>query len=297
MRTHSDSGFRFWSKMKKITVKDFREMKGNGHTISMLTAYDASMARLLDDGGADALLVGDSLGMVVLGYDSTVPVTMEEMLHHVGAVSRGTKRALVIGDMPFGSYQISVEQAVANGTRFLKEADCDCVKLEGGEEVCDAVQGLVRAGVPVMGHIGLTPQTAGQLGGFKVQGKDMDDARKLLTDAKALETAGVFGIVLEAIPAPLAKIITEAVTVPTVGIGAGPHCDGQVLVPNDMLGLFEKFTPKFVKQYSNLAPTIKQAVQDFIHEIDKGAFPAAEHSFAAKEDFSDLLAELNSKRR
>jgi 3-methyl-2-oxobutanoate hydroxymethyltransferase len=215
----------------------------------------------------DALLVGDSLGMVVLGYDSTVPVTMEEMLHHAGAVGRSTERALVIGDMPFGSYQVSVEQAIANGTRFLKEASCDCVKLEGGEEVCDAVRGLVRAGVPVMGHIGLTPQTAGQLGGFKVQGKDSDAAHKLL-----------------------AEIITGTLVVPTVGIGAGAGCDGQVLVTNDMLGLFEKFTPKFVKQYCNLAPDIKQGVQTFIREIQNGSFPAEDHSFAAKEDFSDLLA-------
>jgi len=276
--------------MKKITVKDFREMKGGDHAISMLTAYDASMARLLDQAGVDALLVGDSLGMVVLGYDSTVPVTMEEMLHHAGAVGRSTERALVIGDMPFGSYQVSVEQAIANGTRFLKEASCDCVKLEGGEEVCDAVRGLVRAGVPVMGHIGLTPQTAGQLGGFKVQGKDSDAAHKLLADAKALESAGAFGIVLEAIPALLAEIITGTLVVPTVGIGAGAGCDGQVLVTNDMLGLFEKFTPKFVKQYCNLAPDIKQGVQTFIREIQNGSFPAEDHSFAAKEDFSDLLA-------
>lgn len=266
-------------------------MKGSGHTISMLTAYDASIARLLDTAGADALLVGDSLGMVVLGYDSTVPVTMDAMLHHAGAVSRGTERALVIGDMPFGSYQVSVEQAVANGIRFLKEAGCDCVKLEGGEEVCAAVQGLVRAGVPVMGHIGLTPQTAGQLGGFKVQGKDMEAARKLLAAARALEAAGVFGIVVEAVPAPLAEVLTEAVTVPTIGIGAGPGCDGQVLVTNDMLGLFEKFTPKFVKQYCNLAPAIKQAVQEFISELDNGTFPAAEHSFTAKADFRSLLKE------
>lgn len=277
--------------MKKITVKDFREMKGGDHVISMLTAYDASMAGLLDKAGVDALLVGDSLGMVVLGYGSTVPVTMEEMLHHAGAVSRGTKHALVIGDMPFGSYQVSVERTVANGTRFLKEAGCDCVKLEGGEEVCDAVRALVRAGIPVMGHIGLTPQTAGQLGGFKVQGKESDAAHKLLSDAKALESAGAFAIVLEAIPAPLAEIITGKVAVPTVGIGAGPGCDGQVLVTNDMLGLFEKFTPKFVKQYCNLASDIQQGVQSYLREIREGSFPAEEHSFATEENFSDLLPE------
>jgi 3-methyl-2-oxobutanoate hydroxymethyltransferase len=274
---------------KKITVKDFREMKGSDHVISMLTAYDASMARLLDQAGVDSLLVGDSLGMVVLGYDSTVPVTMEEMLHHARAVSRGTDHALIIGDMPFGSYQVSVEQAITNGTRFLKEAGCDCVKLEGGKEVCAAVKGLTQAGVPVMGHIGLTPQTAGQLGGFKVQGKNMEAARQLLADAQALEEAGAFAIVVEAVPAPLAKILRQKVAIPIIGIGAGPDCDGQVLVVHDMLGLFEKFTPKFVKQYRNLAPDIKQGVQDYLQDIQAGNFPAEEHSFAVKEDFSDLL--------
>ncbi len=276
--------------MSKITVKEFREMKGR-RKIAMLTAYDASTARLLDSAGADSLLVGDSLGMVVLGYDSTVPVTMEQMLHHAGAVSRGTARALVIGDMPFGSYQVSPEQAVANGMRFLKEAGCAAVKLEGGEEVCAAVRALVRAGVPVMGHIGLTPQTASQLGGFKVQGKDMAAARKLLADAKALAAAGVFGIVLEAVPASLAAIITRAVAVPTIGIGAGPHCDGQVIVTNDMLGLFDKFVPSFVKQYVNLAPEMKKAAQSYISEVAAGAFPGPEHSFASTEDFSALLNE------
>jgi 3-methyl-2-oxobutanoate hydroxymethyltransferase len=284
------AGQQLSTSMKKITVKDFREMK-SGRKIAMLTAYDASMARLLDSAGADSLMVGDSLGMVVLGYDSTVPVTMEQMLHHAGAVSRGTQRALVIADMPFGSYQISSEQAVANGIRFLKEAGCAAVKLEGGEEVCAAIRALVRAGVPVIGHIGLTPQTVGQLGGYKMQGKDLAAARKLLADAKALEAAGVFGIVLEAMPAALAAVITAAVAVPTIGIGAGPHCDGQVLVTNDLLGLFEKFIPKFVKQYANLAPIINEAAQSYINEVASGAFPGPEHSFASAEDFSSLLAE------
>ncbi|WP_417910383.1 3-methyl-2-oxobutanoate hydroxymethyltransferase [Candidatus Electronema sp. PJ] len=279
--------------MKTLTVKDFRDRKSTGQRLSVLTAYDASMARLLDNAGADALLVGDSLGMVVLGYDSTMPVTMEQMLHHAGAVRRGAQRALVIGDMPFGSYQISAEQAVRNGIRFLKEGGCAAVKLEGGAEVCDTVQALVRAGVPVMGHLGLTPQTAGQLGGFKVQGKDLAAARKLLADAKALEAVGVFSIVLEAVPAPLAAVITRAVSVPTIGIGAGPHCDGQVLVTNDMLGLFEKFIPSFVKQYVNLAPEIKKAVQQYISEVESGAFPAPEHSVASEEEFSRLLDELS----
>lgn len=279
--------------MKQHTVKEFREMKGR-RKIAMLTAYDASMAQLLDKAGADALLVGDSLGMVVLGYDSTLPVTMEQMLHHAAAVSRGTQRALVIGDMPFGSYQISPEQAVSNGLRFMKEAGCGAVKLEGGEEVCAAVNALVRAGVPVMGHIGLTPQTASQLGGFKVQGKDMAAARRLFAAAKALEAAGVFSIVLEALPAPLAAVITSALIIPTIGIGAGPHCDGQVLVTNDLLGLFEKFVPSFVKQYANLAPEMNKAVQGYISEVASGVFPGTEHSFASAEDFRSLLDELPS---
>jgi 3-methyl-2-oxobutanoate hydroxymethyltransferase len=274
--------------MKQITVKEFREQKGT-KKLSVLTAYDASMARLLEDAGVDALLVGDSLGMVVLGYDSTLPVTMEQMLHHAGAVRRGAQRALVISDMPFGSYQVSKEQAIANGLRFLKEAGCAAVKVEGGKEICETVQALVQAGVPVMGHIGLTPQTAGQMGGFKVQGKDMAAARKLLTDAKALEEAGIFSLVLEALPASLAAVITAHVAVPTIGIGAGPHCDGQVLVTNDLLGLFEKFVPSFVKQYINLAPEIKKAVAKYTCEVENGSFPGQEHSFASKEDFSSLL--------
>lgn len=275
--------------MKKITVKDFRALKGT-RKISMLTAYDASMARLVDGAGIDALLVGDSLGMVTLGYDSTLPVTMEEMLHHTAAVSRGAAQALVIADMPFGSYQISPEQAVSNGIRFLKEGGCAAVKIEGGEEVCDTVRALVKAGVPTLGHIGLTPQTAGQLGGYKVQGKDLAAARKLLDDARSLDAAGVFGIVLEAMPASLAAAISKAVAVPTIGIGAGPYCDGQVLVMHDLIGLFEKFIPSFVKQYVNLAPQIKAAVQSYISEVESGAFPGPEHSFASKEDFSTLLS-------
>jgi 3-methyl-2-oxobutanoate hydroxymethyltransferase len=274
---------------KKITVKDFRAMKGSGRKIAMLTAYDASLARLLERAGVEVLLVGDSLGMVVLGYESTVPVRMEEMLHHTGAVCRGTQRALVIADMPFGSYQVSSEQAVHNGLRFLKETGCAAVKVEGGEEVCARVQALVQAGVPVMGHIGLTPQTAGQLGGFKVQGKDLTAARQLLRAAKALDQAGVFGLVLEAVPAPLARVLTASVSVPTIGIGAGPDCDGQILVTNDLLGLFDQFTPRFVKRYLQLGTAISQAVQSYIHEVEAGVFPDAEHSFASDQDLSLLL--------
>ncbi|NOQ45579.1 MAG: 3-methyl-2-oxobutanoate hydroxymethyltransferase [Desulfobulbaceae bacterium] len=275
--------------MKKRTVKDIRETKGTSHKLSMLTAYDASMAGLLDQSGIDMLLVGDSLGMVILGYDSTVPVTMEQMLHHAGAVSRAVDKSLVVGDMPFGSYQVSIAETVSNGVRFLKLAGCDAVKLEGGEEVCDGVRALVRAGVPVMGHLGLTPQTAGQLGGFKVQGKSLDAAHKMVDDARALEQAGVFAVVLECVPGSLARIITQTVTVPTIGIGAGPDCDGQVLVTNDMLGLFDKFTPGFVKKYLNLAPAIQEAVQAFHDEIQNSVFPASEHTFGSNEDFSDLL--------
>lgn len=273
----------------KQTVKDILLMKGGKQKISMLTAYDAPMAALLDQAGIDVLLVGDSLGMVVLGLDSTVPVTMEQMLHHATAVSRGAVSALVVGDMPFGSYLVDLVETVKNGIRFLKEAGCDAVKLEGGMDVCADVRALVRAGVPVMGHLGLTPQTAGQLGGFKVQGKTMQAGRKLLADAKALEEAGAFALVLECVPGHLAEVVTRGTTIPTVGIGAGPHCDGQVLVTNDMLGLFEKFTPGFVKKYLNLAPQLKEAIHAFQDEINNGVFPAPEHTFGADEDFSRLL--------
>ncbi|HEB68656.1 MAG TPA: 3-methyl-2-oxobutanoate hydroxymethyltransferase [Desulfobulbus sp.] len=273
------------------TVKDIMEMKGGQRKISMLTAYDAPMAALLDQSGIDILLVGDSLGMVILGLDSTVPVTMEQMLHHAAAVRRGAQNALVIGDMPFGSYQVAPGETVKNGVRFLKEAGCDGVKLEGGESVCDEVRALVRAGVPVMGHLGLTPQTAGRLGGFKVQGKSLEAGRTMLADARALEDAGAFSLVLECVPGPLAEVVTRGISIPTFGIGAGPHCDGQVLVTNDMLGLFEKFTPGFVKKYLDLAPQMKEAITAFQDEISSGAFPAPEHSFASDEDFSSLLEE------
>lgn len=276
---------------KKNTVKDILLMKGAERKISMLTAYDAPMASLLDQSGVDILLVGDSLGMVVLGLDSTVPVTMEQMLHHSAAVSRGAQSALVVGDMPFGSYLVDPRETVKNGVRFLKEARCDAVKLEGGKDACEDVQALVRAGVPVMGHLGLTPQTVGQLGGFKVQGKSLETGREMLADARALESAGAFGLVLECVPGPLAEVITQGINIPTFGIGAGPHCDGQVLVTNDMLGLFEKFTPSFVKKYLNLAPQVKEAVTAFQDEINSGAFPALEHTFGSEEEFGLLLDE------
>jgi 3-methyl-2-oxobutanoate hydroxymethyltransferase len=266
-------------------------MKAEKKKISVLTAYDAAMARLLSDCGVDALLVGDSLGMVVLGYDSTVPVTMDEMIHHARAVRRGAPDTFVIGDMPYGSYQTGVRDAVLNGIRFIKDAGCDAVKLEGGLAVCPVVKGLVEAGVSVMGHIGLTPQSAGQLGGYKVQGRGLDDARRMLYEAKALEEAGVFSMVIECVPDSLVKIITESVSVPTIGIGAGIHCDGQVLVTHDLVGMFEKFTPKFVKKYANLSPLIKEAVISFHEEVKAEKYPEKEHSFTSKVDYGRLLDE------
>jgi 3-methyl-2-oxobutanoate hydroxymethyltransferase len=273
------------------TVKDFLAMKEAGTKISMLTAYDASMSRLLASCDVDMLLVGDSLGMVVLGYDSTVPVTMDQMVHHSAAVRRGAPDAFVVGDMPFGSYQTGVRDAVINGIRLVKEADCDAVKLEGGREVCDVVQALVTSGVSVMGHLGLTPQTASQLGGYKVQGKDLDGARKMLEDARALEQAGAFSLVLECVPSELADLISKELQIPTIGIGAGPECDGQVLVINDMLGMFEKFIPKFVKQYQNLAPVMRDGVNSYVAEMKSGTFPAAEQSFSCKTEYGKLLEE------
>ncbi len=274
---------------KKLTIQDIIMMKRNGEKISMLTAYDVSFAGLLDSSGIDVILVGDSLGMVLLGYESTIPVTMEEMLHHCRAVKKGVNRAILVGDMPFMSYQVSASEAITNAGRFLKEAGCDAVKLEGGTEVCDTVKAIVRAGIPVMGHIGLTPQTASQLGGYKVQGKDAESARRLLESARALEAAGVFSMVLECIPAQLSQVISEAVAIPTIGIGAGRFCDGQVLVTHDMVGMFEKFVPTFVKKYANLAPQIKEAVAAYHKEVKAGDFPDEEQSFSMELDVSSLL--------
>ncbi|MBW6520427.1 MAG: 3-methyl-2-oxobutanoate hydroxymethyltransferase [Desulfoarculaceae bacterium] len=275
---------------KRKTVAEIMAMKAAGAKITMLTAYDASMASLLAGCGVDALLVGDSLGMVVLGYDSTVPVTMDEMIHHAAAVRRGAPGAFIIGDMPFGSYQGSPRDAIVNGTRFLKEAGCDAVKLEGGLEVCTTVAAMVAAGISVMGHIGLTPQTASQLGGYKVQGRDLVSARKMAAAAKELQQAGVFGLVLECVPDQLARIISEDLFIPTIGIGAGVHCDGQVLVTHDLLGMFEKFVPSFVKTYTSLSPLIKENVTRYAEEVRKGSFPDAAHSFTSQVDLDELLA-------
>jgi 3-methyl-2-oxobutanoate hydroxymethyltransferase len=277
---------------KKMNIQDIMTMKEAGEKITVLTAYDAAMSKLLESCEVDILLVGDSLGNVILGYDSTVPVTMDDMLHHASAVRRGAPSSFVVADMPFGSYQNGSYDAVANATRFLKEAGCDAVKLEGGFEVFETIEDLIRAGIPVMGHIGLTPQTASQLGGYKVQGRDAESAKKLLDEAKAIEEAGVFSMVLECVPNQLAEVITESIAVPTIGIGAGPDCDGQVLVTHDLLGMFDKFVPSFVKSYTHLAPIMKETIESYNAEVRSGEFPDDEYSFSSKEDFWKLLKDL-----
>jgi 3-methyl-2-oxobutanoate hydroxymethyltransferase len=274
---------------KRKTVAGIKGMKKAGEKITMLTAYDAAMAAMLAEADVDVLLVGDSLGMVVLGYDSTVPVTMDEMIHHASAVRRGAPAAFVVGDMPFGSYQSGKRDAILNGGRFLKEAGCDAVKLEGGLEVCTTVTALVQAGIAVIGHIGLTPQTATQLGGYKVQGRDVESAHKLVEEARALEKAGAFALVLECLPDELGRILTEEISIPTIGIGAGVHCDGQVLVTHDLLGMFDTFIPSFVKSYCKLAPTIKDAVAEYNREVRSGTYPDKEHSFSSESNLRELL--------
>lgn len=277
----------------KVTILDLQEKKNRGEPITMLTAYDYPTALLVDRAGIDIILVGDSLAMVVLGHENTVAVTMEEMLHHCRAVSKGAKYALLVGDMPFMSYQCSAPQAIENAGRFLKEAGMDVVKLEGGRDVAPIVKAIVTAGIPVMGHIGLTPQTISKLGGFKVQGKSIEAARRLIDDALALEDAGCFSIILEAIPDRVAQLITERVKVPTIGIGAGIHCDGQVLVLHDMIGLFDRFTPKFVKRYVNIFPELIGALQQYKEDVEQRRFPEPQHGFTIKDDiYQGLLAEL-----
>jgi 3-methyl-2-oxobutanoate hydroxymethyltransferase len=274
---------------KKITIADLMTKKERGDKITMLTAYDYPTAQLVDKAGIETILVGDSLGMVVLGYTSTVPVTMEEMIHHTKAVTRGTTYAFVIGDMPFMSYQAGIEKAIENAGRFIKEGQCDAVKLEGGSEVAPVVKAIVTAGIPVCAHIGLTPQTATQLSGFKVQGKDAESARNLINAAKDLEEAGAFMIVMECIPEILAARITKELTIPTIGIGAGRECDGQVLVYHDTVGLFERFTPKFVKQYIKLGPMIVDALKEYKNEVEKGAFPGEEHIFQMSKEEAEKI--------
>jgi 3-methyl-2-oxobutanoate hydroxymethyltransferase len=268
---------------KKITPVDVQAMKREGKRIAMLTAYDYPMALLEDRAGIEIILVGDSLGMTVLGYENTVPVTMDEMIHHTKAVTRGAKYALIIGDMPFMSYNTSERDAILNAGRFMKEGGADAVKLEGGASVKETVRAIVRAGIPVMGHLGLTPQTISMLGGFKVQGKDAQAAQKIIDDALSLEDAGAFSVLLEAVPAPIAKRVTERLNVPTIGIGAGVHCDGQVLVVHDMLGLFDRFTPKFAKRYINLSELMLKAFDAYREEVVKGTFPTDQHSFHMDE--------------
>jgi 3-methyl-2-oxobutanoate hydroxymethyltransferase len=269
--------------LRKITVKDILSLKSKRKT-TMLTAYDYPLASLVDKAGIDIILVGDSLANVVLGLDSTTKVGMSEMIHHAKAVTRAVKHALVIGDMPYESYQVNLDESVKNAMRFIDEAKCDAVKLEWFDRCLEVTQNLVNAAIPVMGHIGLTPQTAEKIGGFKVQGKDAEAASRLIEQAKSLERLGCFSIVLECVPDKIAELITKELKIPTIGIGAGPHCDGQVLVIHDLLGLFERFTPKFVKKYINLSSLITKALEEFKFEVIQGKFPAQEHCFTIKRE-------------
>jgi 3-methyl-2-oxobutanoate hydroxymethyltransferase len=264
---------------KTKTILDIRRMKVEGEKITVLTAYDYPLARLMDLAGIDMILVGDSVGTVVAGYDNTLPVTLEEMLYHTRAVVRGTSSALVVTDMPFLSYQVDLAEARRNAGRLIKEGGAQAVKLEGGENIAATIRAIVDMDIPVVGHIGLTPQSIHRMGGFRVQGKEDLQARQLLADARAVEQAGAFALVLEGIPAPLAREITETVSIPTIGIGAGVHCDGQVLVIHDILGLCEKYSPKFVKRFADVSETISQGISDYIREVKAGTFPDDEHSF------------------
>lgn len=273
----------------KNTVTTFQNMKDKGEKITMLTSYDYSTAKLVDESGVNSILVGDSLGNVVLGYEDTLSVTMEDMIHHTRAVSRGAKNALVVADMPFMSYQTSVYDAVVNAGRLMKEGRAGAVKLEGGKEMCPAIKAITQASIPVCGHIGLTPQSINAFGGFKVQGKTAVAAKKLIEDAKALEEAGVFAIVLECVPAKLANIVTKSVHVPTIGIGAGAGCDGQVLVYADMLSMFKDFTPKFVKSYANLGEVMLEAFKKYDEEVKAGVFPAEEHTYKIDDEVIEQL--------
>lgn len=273
----------------KNTVATFKKAKQEGKKLSMLTAYDYSTAHLLDEAGINGILVGDSLGNVILGYEDTISVTMEDMIHHGAAVARGAKNALVVIDMPFMSYQTSVYDALTNAGRLMKEGRANAVKLEGGREVVPQIKAIVQAGIPVMGHLGLTPQSVNAFGGYKVQGREEAAARKLLDDAKAVAEAGAFGMVLECVPSALAAKITEAVPVPTIGIGAGAGCDGQILVYQDMLGMFSDYTPKFVKRYADIGGAMKQAFQSYIEEVNAGTFPAEEHGYRISNEVIEKL--------
>ena len=267
------------SEIRKVTINDLVKAKAEGRRITMLTAYDCPTAQVLESADVDIILVGDSLGNVILGYDTTLPVTMEDMIHHTAAVARGVQKAMVVADMPFMSFQVSREEAVRNAGRFLKEAGAEAVKLEGGERVCGLVTALVEMGIPVMGHVGLTPQSVFQFGGYRVQGREEGSAREILQGARALEDAGAFSVVLEGIPGSLAGRITESLSIPTIGIGAGPDCDGQVLVLHDMLGMYRGFRPKFVKVYAEIGRKMEEAVKEFVREVKEGDFPGEEHTF------------------
>lgn len=273
----------------KNTTTTIMQMKGTDKKVSMLTAYDYTTAKLLDEAGVNTILVGDSLGNVILGYEDTISVTVDDMIHHSAAVARGAKNALVVTDMPFMSYQASVYDAVMNAGRIMKEGRAGAVKLEGGVDVCPQIEAIVKAGIPVCAHLGLTPQSVNAFGGYKIQGKTEAAARKLLEDAKAIEAAGAFAVVLECVPAKLAKLVTESISIPTIGIGAGPDCDGQVLVNQDMLGMFSDYVPKFVKQFAHVGDIIKDAVKQYIEDINAGTFPAEEHTYKIDDDIIEKL--------
>lgn len=273
----------------RTTVSTLQKMKDNGEKITMLTAYDYSTAKLFDEAGIDTLLVGDSLGMVMLGYDSTIPVTIEDMIHHGAAVVRGTKNAMVLVDMPFLSYHTSIYDAVSNAGRIMKETACTAVKLEGGKKICPQIKAIVNAQIPVCAHIGLTPQSSNIFGGFKVQGKSEQAAKELVEAAQAVEKAGAFMIVLEGIPEKLAATITKKVNIPTIGIGASPKCDGQVLVYQDMLAMYGKFVPKFVKQFAQIGEMMQGAVKKYINEVKEGSFPGLENTYAISDDIIEKL--------
>ncbi|QJA06085.1 3-methyl-2-oxobutanoate hydroxymethyltransferase [Thermosulfurimonas marina] len=276
--------------MGRLSVPEIQARKGR-EPIVALTAYDVVSARLAEEAGVDLLLIGDSAAMVVLGHEDTLPITMEEMLTFSRAVARGSERALLVGDLPFLSYQTGPVEAIRNAGRFLKEGGCQAVKMEGGQEVAEIVAAVVRAGIPVLGHIGLTPQRASALGGYRVQGRDLEGARKLLADAEALVEAGVFALLLECVPAELSRIITQRVPVPTIGIGAGPHCDGQILVFHDVVGLWPRFRPKFVRSYAELAPEIVRALRNYAQDVRAGNFPGPEESFSLSEEVLKALTE------
>lgn len=267
---------------KKVSVLDLKQMKQEGKKFTMVTAYDYTSASIVNASDVELILVGDSLGMVIMGYDSTTGVTMEEMIHHIKPVVKGAPNTFIVGDMPFGSYNVTIEKAIENANRIMKETGCDCVKLEGGVEFADTIAAIVRAGIPVMAHLGLTPQTTAQLGGFKVQGKDLKTANKLIEDITAVSKAGAFAAVVECVPSQVAKVMSESVDIPIIGIGAGPDVEAQVLVTQDMMGMYDKFTPKFVKKYSNIRDIMIKVYNEFSGEVSRGSFPSSEYSFNIK---------------